>query len=174
MGYCLPRMHRERPTILRHLPTLRLVGGSFLVLLGLVTATPLAPALTALLALADRSHPVAVQQTARGIQVVLRHNFFNSPTHRHGMVARALTMIAERPVGSQPDHVIQFAASATSEQASALAIEPAPGAPAPGLFPSYDFLTCPARPTAVPAAHPRPPPGTSGLLLSLRSTVLVI
>ncbi|MEK7678106.1 MAG: hypothetical protein AAB676_19930, partial [Verrucomicrobiota bacterium] len=137
-------------------------------------ATPLAPALTALLALADRSHPVAVQQTARGIQVVLRHNFFNSPTHRHGMVARALTMIAERPVGSQPDHVIQFAASATSEQASALAIEPAPGAPAPGLFPSYDFLTCPARPTAVPAAHPRPPPGTSGLLLSLRSTVLVI
>ena len=81
-------MHGDRLVHLRRVPTLVRVGGSGLLLLYLLMATPLAPALTALLAMGDPSHHVAVQQTARGIRVVLRHDCLHSPTHRHGVVAR--------------------------------------------------------------------------------------
>jgi hypothetical protein len=144
------------------------------VLVYLLSAMPLVPGLTALLATLDRSHHVAVQQTADGLQVVLRHDCVNAPAHRHGLVARALTLIAQRPAEGHPDHVIQFAASATSQPASTFTLAPATGEPASILFPPCEFLPCVARPAARTAVRPRPPPDASGSLLSVRSIVLLI
>src|SRR6185436_10784128 len=112
-------MERGMPLVPCALPALRRVGASCLVLLYLLAGTPLTLAVTTLLATSDRSHHVAVQATAEGIQLVLRHDCVNSPTHRHGIVARTLTLMAQRPVEGQPDHVIAFAASAASHQAAA-------------------------------------------------------
>jgi hypothetical protein len=140
----------------------------------LVTTTPLAPVLTTGAGLADRSHHVALQQTARGIQVVLRHECPNSPTHRHGIVARALTLMAERPVGSQPDHIIQFTASAPLEQPPAFILAPAPDEIGPHLLipcSAWRSLTWLPLP---PAAYPRPPPLANSLPLQTRSTVLLV
>lgn len=168
-------MKRDTPSLPRCLPTLRRVGGSWLMWLYLLTGTPLVPSVTTLLAMADRSHQVAVQQTGVGIRVVLRHRCVTCPAHRHGIIARALTLIAQRPAEGHPDHVIQFAASAVSQRAPALALTPAARAPAPELFPPpCDLRPCPALLTSVLAAHPRPPPDAGGLLISLRSTVLLI
>lgn len=167
-------MKRDTSTLLRYLPTLRRVGGSWLALLYLLTGTPLLPSVTTLLAMADRSHHVAVRQTTGGIQVVLHHDCVNSPLHHHGLAARALTLIAQRPAEGQADHVIQFSASAVSQQTSAPAIASPPDAPAAELISPCDLWSCPAPLTLVPAAHTRPPPDPGGLLLSLRSTVLLI
>lgn len=144
--------------------------GSLVAALYLLTATPLAPALTALLALADRSHNVAIQQTTGGVTVVLRHDCANSPTHRHGVVARTLTLIAQRTSEAQPDHVIQFSASTTSIPVSIAPpiIDSVSNAPA-----LCDVTLCVSP--AVTQEIPRPPPpGASSSLLSTRSTVLLI
>jgi len=155
-------------------PIFRLIGGGCLGLLYLLTATPVALALTALLALADSSHHLAIQQTEHGIQLVLHHDRVNSPTHRHGMVARALTLIAQRPVGAQPDHVIEFTARATSEQTPALAFGPTPDSLALEPFFQYETLPYPVRLNTASTVYPRPPPGIVGSLLNTRSTVLLI
>lgn len=149
--------------------TFRVLTGISVAALYLLVTTPLAPALTALLALADRSHHVAIQQTTEGVTVLLRHECANSPIHRHGIVARALTLIAQRTSQGQPDHVIQFSASAITVLVSIAptTIEPASEAPA-----SCDLLIC-ASPAVSPKI-PRSPPDTSSSLLSTRSTVLLI
>lgn len=158
----------------RALPALRRVGASCLMLLYLLAGTPLALAVTTLLAMADRSHHVAVQATAEGIQLVLLHDCVNSPTHRHGIVARTLTLMAQRPVEGHPDHVIDFAASPVSPLASAPAIAPAPDSSANQLLSLCDLCPCPAPLAPLAAAHPRPPPDANGLDLTLRSTVLLL
>ena len=124
-----------------------------------------------LLGFLDRSHHVAVQQGASGLQVVLRHECFNSSTHRHGMVARALTLMSEQRSAGQPDHVIQFAGSANSEQALALPLVTVTGSL---VVPPSGFLTIAAPLITEPMAHPRPPPGACRLLLDLRSTVILV
>jgi hypothetical protein len=167
-------MNRYRPSLPRHSAVHRLVGGTGVVLLYLLSATSLAPALTTLLAMLDGSHHVTLQQTACGIRVVLRHDCFNSSTHRHGIIARTLTLVAQRPTQGRPDHVIQFAAVTTSEQASAPLTVPVADSSASDLFLPCDPLPHATRLTDVSAAHPRPPPDASSLLLSIRSTVLLI
>lgn len=167
-------MKRDTPSVPRSLPALRRVGASWLMLLCWLTGTPLVPGLTTLLAMADRGHPVAVQLAAEGIQVVLCHDCVKSPSHRHGIIAQALALIAERPAEGHPDHVIQFAASSVSQRASAFTLTQATGAPAPELVPASDLRPCPAPLASVPEGHPRPPPDASGLLPSLRSTVLLV
>jgi hypothetical protein len=163
-------MHRGALTAFRFSTTFRLVSGSLVLALYLLTATPLAPALTALLALADRGHHLAMQQTSGGIAVVLRHDCFNSPTHRHAFIARTLTLLAQPTSASQPDHVIQFGASAMSaETAIALvAVESAPE-----ILASGDLLPRSASKT-VSSQHCHPPPGASGWLWNVRSPVLLI
>ena len=174
MGYNSLTMQQNASAFLRHLPALRWVGGSCLVLLYLLTAIPLTPTLTALLAMADRSHQVAVQPTAHGIQVVLRHVCFNSPAHRHGLVARALTLFAQRPVEGRLDHVIQFAASPLSDQAPALILAPASDSPAPELLPPSGIQPRPSWLIAALMGPLRPPSDASGALVNVRSTVLLI
>jgi len=167
-------MQRVPLTVLGARQTSSLIRGSCVLLLYLVIATPLAPALTTLLAVFDRSHHVAVQQTEKGLQVVLRHGCLTWPMHRHGMLARALTVLARRTTAPQSDHVIQFGAMDSSQQAPALAIEPTSNSPEPGGNVVCEFAFHAADVTAGFATFPRPPPAPSGLLLTVRSTVLVI
>src|SRR5262245_39020601 len=166
-------MHLERTTSPRHLGIVRLAVGICLLCLFLFSTTPIAPGLTALLGLADRSHHLAVHQSTRGIQVVLQHDCPNSPTHRHGLVARALVMIAERPSGSRADHVIEFSASSTPEKASALTIAVAPGSVTAEVFPVFDLSPFSVR-SAVVRTQPPHPPDANGFLQSVRATVLLI
>lgn len=142
-------------------------------MLYLLTFTPFTLALSALLAASDRSHQAAIQQTANGLQLVLRHDCVNLETHRHGVIARALTLFAQRTTSPPSDHVIQFGAD-TLQQTSERIIAPAPKLQLLAAFVPCDRVLRAPKPTYSPVSLPRPPPVTSGLLLSLRSTALVI
>jgi hypothetical protein len=168
-------MQLDRTTPSRPPRTFHLLGGRCLALLYLLTVTPFTLALTALLATSDPSHHVAIQQAAIGLQLVLRHDCVNLGTHRHGMIARTLTLFAQRTTTSSPwDHVIQFGAVDTMQQTSEPIIAPAPEWQLLAAFvPCGPVLRTPAMTFALENL-PRPPPVTSRLLLSLRSTVLVV
>lgn len=167
-------MQHNRPTPLRRPQSWRLPGGSCLLLLYLAAATPLAPALTALLAATDRDHHVAIQQTEHGLQVVLRHECSNLPSHQHGMVARVLTLFAQRTTPAQPDHVIQFGATDTVRETSSIATEPESCSVAFDAFPASQAPPRVSRLNRFSAAFPRPPPAANALLLTVRSTVLIV
>lgn len=174
MGYNGAIMHRDASKLLHRLPTLRLVCGIGLVMLYLAATTPLTPALTVLLAMADRSHQVSVQPALGGIQVVLRHDCVNNLTHRHGLLARALTRISQGATPGRPDHVIQFAASPISDRAPALVCSPASDAPVPGLLLPANLPPRMAWPLTVSPGALSPPPDSLGALVNVRSTVLLI
>ena len=144
-------------------------------LLYLLSVTPFTLALTALLATSDRSHHVAIQHTAIGLQLLLRHDWVNLGTHRHGMIARALTLFAQRTTtSSKSDHVIQFGGVDTMQQPSEPIIAPAPDLQLLAAFVPCDPVLRAPEMTFSLENLPRPPPVTSRLLLSLRSTVIVV
>lgn len=167
-------MQNTRPTVPRKRRCPGLVGVSFLLLIYLVSATSLAPVTVALLAGMDRSHHVAIQQTPSGVQVVLHHGCGDSAAHRHGLLARALTAFAQRAASPQSDHVIQFASTGVVQQTSALAIESACDSPAANEAGAANLLFHSSDLTFGCVAFPRPPPVASELLLTVRSTVLLI
>jgi hypothetical protein len=150
------------------------LGGGGLLLLYLFTATPLAPVVFSLFAGLDRSHHVAIQRTSIGLQVLLRHGCADLSSHRHGMLARALTVFAQRAAAPQSDHVIQFGSTDTVQQTPAFKIERALNLPdSQGISPNDSAFSLGDQ-TFVAAAAPRPPPANIGLILLLRSTVLLI
>ena len=167
-------MHKVRPLVSVARPISGQIGGFCLLWLYLVFATPLAPVVFSLLAGLDRSHRVVLQQTSLGVQVVLRHDCSESPVHRHGMLARALTVFAHRTTAPQADHVIQFRSTETALQTPVLETAPAPILPdAEGMAGDASLLYL-ADTSFVPAVLSRPPPAGNGLLLLVRSTVLLI
>jgi len=117
---------------------------------------------------------VAIRQTARGLQVVLRHECANSPAHRHGIVARTLTLFAQRTTAPESDHIIQFSATDSAPQAPALPVEQTAQSPAPDVFLQCEVRFLASRLTAILSGFPRPPPAASGLLLTVRSTVILV
>jgi hypothetical protein len=142
----------------------------------LVAWTPLAPGLTALLATLDASHRVGVIAGAGCVRVVLRHECAGAARsgHRHGVIASALTLFALQRSAQHPDHVLPFASLDASQQAPALvAAAPMPAA-SPGFFIAADFRRLVVRPFVALLAPPDVPPETSGRLVVVRSTVLVI
>jgi hypothetical protein len=167
-------MYRDPHAPERRGRVLRALGGTGLLLLYLATATPMAAALTALLAAADADHCVAIRQTARGLQVVLRHACPNSPAHRHGMVARVLTLFAQRTTPAQMDHIILFGATDTVRESPPASVEPGSCAALLDAFTSGETRTYVARLHRCPATFPRPPPVQDGVLLHLRSIVLLV
>jgi hypothetical protein len=139
-------------TRLAHRPkTLRAMGAAGVMLLYLATATPLAPAVTVLLAEADCSHHVAVERSASGLQVVLRHDCPSPPTHRHTLIARALTAFARPASPSQPDHVIRFGTLDAARKTAPLALEPPPESPVLDGLPVCDAQPLASRVTVLPA-----------------------
>jgi hypothetical protein len=163
-----PRARSRRPRRWRRL------GANCLLLLYVAAATPLAPGLTALLAATDTSHHVTIEQTMRGFRVVLRHQCANSPSHRHGMAARVLTLFAQRTTPAEPDHIIPFAITDTARETPTLNVEPE--SRATFLDPSPAAQAWHLRAPSIPIAadFSRPPPAASGLILAVRSTVLLV
>ena len=166
-------MQRERKAVWDSGKNWRRVVGSCLACLYILSAAPVAPAFIALLGSADRSHHMALQQTASGIQIVLRHDCANFFTHRHGAVARALTLLAQRPVAGQPDHVIQFGLSAIADRTLTVATVSGDKRVSKILL-SSDFVRSFGIATAESKANPRPPPRETGSLSSVCSVVLLI
>ena len=167
-------MQTMRPTLLRTRRFPGLPAGGCLLLLYLFGGTPLAPVVFSVFAGIDRSHHVAIRRTGSGIQILLRHDQADSPSHRHGMIARALTVFAQRTPGPPADHVIPFGFTDIVQQTPALQIEPASNLPDPTGVASNDSVFSLADQTFAPATAPRPPPATLGHILLVRSTVLLI
>ena len=165
-------MQRTRKTLSNLIPILPHVVGSFLLCVYVATATPILPVLTALLGSTDRSHHVALQQTAQGVQVVLRHECANLLAHRHGVVARALTLLAQRST-TGADHVIQFTSTAISEQTPVFTVTSASDSAAPDILSPSNFSPYSTGIAALASAYPRPPDKGSSLL-SICSTILLI
>jgi hypothetical protein len=163
-----PGAHSRRPRRRRRL------CGHCLLLLYVAAAAPLAPGLAALLAATDTSHHVTIEQTTRGVRVVLRHQCAYPASHRHGVAARVLTLFAQRTTPAEPDHIIPFAVTDAAREASTINVDPESRslilddvsvAKAPPGCPTSNLVT---------AAFPRPPPMASGLMLAVRSTVLLV
>ena len=142
-------------------------------LLYVAAATPVAPAFTALVASLDSSHHVALRCDTQGARVVLHHECADAPIHVHGAVARVLTFFAQRSTDGDPDHSIQFNNPDNTTRMQSLRVAPSSDS---------ELLATPAEPHSLQSRlpcfsqclEPRPPPGVSGLLLSVRSTVLLI
>jgi hypothetical protein len=142
-------------------------------LLYAAAATPLAPALTALAASFDSSHHVSLRCDTQGARVVLHHECADASIHVHGAVARVLTFFAQRSTDGDPDHSIQFNNTDNTTRMQSLRIAPSS---------ESELLAVPAEPHSIQSRlpcfsqclDPRPPPDVSGLLLSVRTTVLLI
>jgi hypothetical protein len=153
------------------------VAGWCALVVYLVAWTPLAPGLTALLATLDASHRVGVVAGAGSVRIVLRHECAGAPRsagHRHGVIASALTLFALQRSAQQLDHVIQFASLDASQQAPALVAAAPMPVPSPDFLIAADLRPLLFPPFAAPPFLPPAPPDTSGRLLLVRSTVLVI
>jgi hypothetical protein len=161
---CLPRSQDLQTSVLR---------ATGVLLLYLLTSSPLAPVFTTLIATTDRSHHVAIQQTSGGIQIVLRHDCLNSPAHRHGLAACLLTTFAQRTTASQPDHVIQFSGADAAMLTPALSVASTQDATASEVVPAPTALIQVLSPVQPPTAW-RSPPGANAIGIELDSTVLLI
>lgn len=162
----------------RQWSSLRRLTGRAWVGLGLslfyvLIATPLAPILTALLAVSDASHEVKFQPSAQGLQVVLRHSRSHPPSHHHGAIAHALVALAEQTNPAQPDHVIQFAQANLDPRK---ALRASPDGPVPECRPCSwpRSISRPAPATLDPRNGRWDPPALSNVLLVVRTTVHVI
>lgn len=153
---------------------MRLRAGCCLLLLFVLTSTPVAPVFTGFLGAVDPNHHVLIRQSPHGLQVVLRHDCFNLPAHHHGLIARALTAFALPPTARTPDHVIQFGFTESLKQTPVMAITPAPQAQMADEFPASVAWLATPRLASLPGAFPRPPPCAGEFALTLRSTVLIL
>lgn len=167
-------MQRTETGTRRDSQRMRLRTGCCLLLLFVLTSTPVAPVFTGFLGALDPNHHVLIRQTAHGLQVVLRHDCFHLPSHHHGLIARALTAFARPATARNPDHVIQFGSTENVQRTPAMAITPALQAQVvDGVPVSVAWFAAP-RTASFPAAFPRPPPRAGEFALTLRSTVLIL
>lgn len=156
---------------------------SFLLLVFAANYTALLPALLAAGAWLDTDHAVSLVASGGQMEVVLSHHNGHThadaspsaaqPEHRHGWTTRMLVSLAEAPAAGDADHVVQFALGgqvATEHLSTTLPVSTPTGALCP---PTTQLVTLTTRPAISPAVAARPPP-VSQLLLSLRTTVLVV
>jgi len=106
------------------------------------------------------------------MRLVLHHDG-NCSGHRHGTVARALTMFAQPASSTNPDHVLQFSSATGFPHDSQLVVPTASQLePTPVSF-ADPFSFTAAKPIQFRLSPP-PPPGDDGTVLLLCSTVLLI
>jgi hypothetical protein len=103
----------------------RLIGSWFAFLLYAGAFTPLGLGVAAGAGFLDRTHLVCVQGGEHGSQIVLKHGN-KCAMHRHGVVARALTLFAQPVSAANPDHVIQFNSPDTFSRQAEVSV-PRPG-----------------------------------------------
>ncbi len=144
-----------------------------LLLLGFAASNPaVLPALLTASAWLDGDHAVSVSASPGHLEVVLSHHDEDAHQHQHGWAAEVLVSLAETSP-PESDHVISFELSspvATKHCNTALPV----ATPGDTLYPPTAQLgTLTTWPAIPPVAAARPPP-VSELLLSLRTTVLVV
>lgn len=144
----------------------------------LLATLPVASAVATLVALADRSHRVEVRSDAGSVTLVLHHEGWSSAQHLHGVMVKAITLLALQPVPAHPDHILAFAKQVTSEQvvASSSLNTVEHGQPGEHHFAVDSARSAFSLEALAYAVYARPPSadGVYGLLLSLRTTVLII
>ena len=155
-------------------PLAKLLAGWCAVLVYAGVLTPVGPLIAALVGGLDRDHHVCLEAGADGMRVVLHHGKNCLTRHHHGLVARTLTMFAEPPAATDPDHVLQFHASTTASfnkqlvTPKSLQSEPA-AVTVPALF------VLKLSPESVCSiANLRPPPGVGAQTACRRFTLLLI
>ena len=155
-----------------HSRALRLIAGWGALFLFVGVSSPLGLGLAALGGSLDRSHRLSVQGDGSGLQLVLQHNRCCA-AHRHGVVARTLTLFAKPASATNPDHVIQFSApDRLSPQAHLSAPTPETFAQ-PDLALRESLLPTP-RETSLSSAPTHHPPDQNGQLCCRCSTLLLI
>lgn len=166
------RMKFFGATVQRRCSPLWLVAGWCALLLYGGASLPLGIELAAALGVLDRSHHVIVKAQAGGLQVVLHHER-RGIAHRHGPVARVLTLFAEPTRANQPDHVLQFGAPDCFARQTQLAAQSLGSSKLLAVIAPTGVLrlgdVCPRF-----SASTRPPVDFGGPPLHLRSTVLLI
>ena len=90
----------------------RLLAGWLVLLLYVAAFSPLAMGGVVLLGLFDPGHEVVLQSGMDRTRVVLHHRG-NCIRHQHSPVASTLTIFARPVSAADPDHVLQFGATAT-------------------------------------------------------------
>ena len=149
-----------------------LVAGWGALALYLAAYAPAGLGLAALVGSFDYNHQVQMRSGERGLALVLHHGR-NCAGHRHGVIARALTCLAQPASATDPDHVIQFAAADTLARKGQIASLPLQGLERPFLVLTEVVLVSCAD-NAPNFARPHPPPGECGLAGCLRTTILLI
>lgn len=113
---------------MRHQATgrVRPIWASICLLAYFLSATPLLPIATALVAWADGEHRVVLSADKDGTRVVLGHDERDprtALTHSHCAVSRALTLLAEPSGPVHSDHVLNFqSASMTTVREATLRV----------------------------------------------------
>jgi hypothetical protein len=151
---------------------LRLLAGWCGLLLYVGALSPIGMGAVALLGAIDPDHQVLFQAGAEGARLTLHHEA-RCTGHHHGAVARVLTLFAQPPSNSNPDHVLQFGAAAGVKRDSQVMLPSANQSGFTVIVFAEPVAVCVHRPFLFSAA-PRPPPDEYGQLLALRSTVLLI
>jgi len=81
--------------------------------------------MAALLGTFDPNHHERILSGKSGLQLVLHHGP-NGNSHHHGAIAQALTLLAQPPTPSNPDHVIQFGSTEASQMSRPSGAQTAP------------------------------------------------
>ncbi len=164
---------------MRHQPNARIspIGVMLCLLAYLLSATPLLPVATAVIAWLDGEHHVTLAMEKDGVSVVLGHDERDarkSLTHTHCIVSSALTLLAEPAGPAHSDHVLNFQAGNVATPGKAVAHLPAPIASETSTIPvSIAERVLPVIVTKVEAPLlDIPPPATS--VTVARATVLLI
>jgi hypothetical protein len=149
-----------------------LVSGWFALALYLTAYSPAGLGMAALAGSFDSSHEVQVRSGEGGLALVLHHGR-QCVGHQHGAIARALTCLAQRATNTDPDHVIQFGVADTLSPKAQLVASSIQGFAQPAAA-LTEVSSVTSTPTEQLSGRPRPPPGKSGTVRFLRSTVLLI
>jgi hypothetical protein len=155
--------------------TLRLLVGWCALLFYVGAAAPVAPLLTAIVASFDQDHHAVFQCGSSGVQVVLQHDGGGKQPHRHGLIARSLTLLLAKQDGvPQPDHVLQFRSIDVSTRPAQEMALPSLRLVAQATLSSGGEWQ-PVTPLPVRGCFfALAPPDANGPLLNVRSTVFLI
>jgi len=142
-----------------------------------LSATPLLPIATALVAWADGEHRVALAADIDGAQVVLAHDARDprkALTHSHCAVSRVLTLLAEPAGSDHADHVLNFQCGDSTKLREATRWIAAPQADAGLVVPaSVAAVVLPRLVTNVEARLLDIPPPAISIVVA-RATILLI
>jgi hypothetical protein len=151
---------------------LRRIAGWCGLLLYVGALSPVGVGLAEVIGTLDPNHEARIQMSADGAKVVLHHDA-QCTSHRHGLLARTLTLFTATDRANEPDHVLQFSA------AEIISGKPLPSA-APPIQLAHVCLLNGGLMAVTPGAHfpssfpSHPSSGFSGRLLCLRSMLLLI